>query len=259
MPVTLSSAVTVQPVPPSCGSSPPSPSSKWCCWAGKVNVHSSDFARFDREVDRLVAVVLEAAERLAVVDELLVGHLAPAEVPPPGRTRLALVVLEQPRRQQPAVALVGRGEQRVAEACRLVRRVVRLHRHLALGRRQERDRDAVLALPPRAGARAASRAARASRGSPRGCRRRCRRAAPGRGRRASARTRSPPRCPSRRRPARVKKNCSISFSPYDSTPARSPCRTTCSRSTSTSPRSSSSISSSRVACAPISRASVDGS
>ena len=45
VPVTLSSAVTVQPVPSSCGSSPPLPSSKWCCWAGKVNVHVRDCER----------------------------------------------------------------------------------------------------------------------------------------------------------------------------------------------------------------------
>src|SRR5204862_290796 len=54
----------------------------------------------EREVNGRPAVMLETAERLAVVHELLVGHLAPAEVPPPARTRFALVVLEQPGRQQ---------------------------------------------------------------------------------------------------------------------------------------------------------------
>ena len=45
MPCSLSIAETVQFVPPSRGSSTVSPSSKWCCWAGKRNVHSCERAR----------------------------------------------------------------------------------------------------------------------------------------------------------------------------------------------------------------------
>ena len=204
VPVALSIADTVQPVPSSRGSSPPSPSSNWCC-CGREAERPLERPRarvLERQVDRLLAVVLEAAERLAVVGELLVGHRAGGGstttspgAPRAGGTRAA-GRRARGRRPRPPWRAARREAATVSSGASSVSTC-----GLALGRRQERDRDAVLAL--RLGPPVEQPVAQLERreavllvvGGDR------RRAAPGRGRRASARTRSPPRCPSRRRPA----------------------------------------------------------
>src|SRR5262249_5756687 len=68
-----------------------------------------------RKIERGCAVVLETADRLAIVHQLVVGHRVPAEVPPPRGPRLALVVLEEPREQLAPVALSRPLKEHVTE------------------------------------------------------------------------------------------------------------------------------------------------
>ena len=159
------------------------------------------------------SVPLQAGDRLGVLDELLVGHLEPAEVPPPSRTRLAAVVVEELRLEPALVAAVRRLEEGVSEAGRL--------REL-LGATPSSPRAARAAPgtgsrprtrpPPARAARAASRGARAWRGSPPRYRPRCRRGASRRRPRGSARSSRTASLPDLTSAVRVKKNCSISFS-----------------------------------------------
>ncbi len=63
-----------------------------------------------------LAVGDEPAERVLVRDELLVVELLVEEVLPPLRLLLALVVVEEVREEPVGVALLGAGEERVADA-----------------------------------------------------------------------------------------------------------------------------------------------
>ena len=83
-----------------------------------------------------LAVGDEPAERVPVRDELLVVEPAVEEVLPPLRPLLALVVVEQVREQPVGVALLGAGEERVADARPLGVALLRLLAPLALVRRQ---------------------------------------------------------------------------------------------------------------------------
>ena len=145
-----------------------------------------------------LAVGHEPAERVPVREQLLVVELAVEEVLPPLRPLLALVVVEQVREEPVGVALLGAGEQRVADARPLGVALLGLLAPLAL------PRAAAAREAPAAAARAASGAARRARRSPPGCSRGCRRAACRRRSRASSRTRSRTRPRRRPRPCRSK-------------------------------------------------------
>ena len=226
---------------------PPSPPILCSCGGNAKRVH-------ERLLDRhRLADELEAADRVAVLEQLLLVEREVVEVLPPLRLLLAAVVLEELREQPARLALLRAGEQLGrGRASRSSSRSFASSLALALlGRRAPRR-----SRP--AAARAASGGARRASGSPP----RCRRGSP-RGATSLAASRASPR---RRRPTRCRRATSAValeavelLDLLDRVARRArraaPGAMTRKRSTSTSPRSRSSSSSSRVPCSPISRVS----
>ena len=91
----------------------------------------------ERVLERLLdghrlAVELEAADRVPVLEQLLVVELEVVEVLPPLRLLLAAVVVEELREQPARLALLRAGEQPVADARALGVALLRLLAPLAL-------------------------------------------------------------------------------------------------------------------------------
>ena len=83
-----------------------------------------------------LALELEPADRVAVVEELLLVEPSVVEVLPPLRLLLAAVVVEQVREEPARLALLRAGKELVAHALALGLALQRLLARLALLRRQ---------------------------------------------------------------------------------------------------------------------------